>query len=386
MKTPIRVLGLVPYPLGRTPSQRYRIEQWQPYLEREGISLDLSPFATEGLMRVLYRRGHLSSKAWGLAGAFTRRFLHLAHLGRYDAVLVHRAACLAGPALLERAIALSRKPVIFDFDDAIYLLHTTSANEPFGWLKFPGKTASICRASAHVVVGNSTLAEYARRYNRQVTIIPSSVDTEHYCPRPKQPSSGLVVVGWMGSSTSQTHLEAFAPVLRDLCARRRIVLRVVSDREPELPGVRLEWRRWSAETEVSELAGFDIGIMPMPDDQWARGKCSMKALLYMSMGVPAICSPVGANREVIDHGGNGLLATTSQEWVASLDRLLANPTERERLGLAGRETVEQRFSMAHCAASFARVVEQAVESQRPAAGYDLSDPKAMSEERSMSRN
>lgn len=386
MKTPIRVFGLVPYPLGQTPSQRYRIEQWQPYLEQEGISLDLSPFATEGLMRVLYRRGHLASKAWGLAVAFTRRSLQLTQLGRYDAVLIHRAACLAGPALLERAIALSRTPVIFDFDDAIYLLHTTSANEPFGWLKFPGKTASICRASTHVVVGNSTLAEYARRYNRQVTIIPSSVDTQHYRPRIKQATNGRVVVGWMGSSTSQTHLEGFAPVMRDLFARPDVELRIISDREPLLPGVPFVWRPWSAESEVEQLAQFDVGIMPMPDDQWTRGKCSMKALLYMSMGVPTICSPVGTNREVIDHGRNGLLAATSGEWVASLERLLADPIERGRLGLAGRETVEQRFSMEHCAANFARVVEQAVESQRPAAGYDLSDPKVMSEERYISRN
>lgn len=386
MKTAIRVLALVPYPLGQTPSQRYRIEQWQPYLEREGISLDMLPFATAGLMRVLYRKGHLASKAWGLGAAFTRRFFRLGQLGRYDAVLIHRAACLAGPAVLERAIALLRKPVIFDFDDAIYLLHTTSANESFGWLKFPGKTASICRASAHIVVGNSYLADYARRYNPRVTIIPSSVDTEHYRPSRKQTSNDRVVVGWMGSSTSQTHLEGFAPEMRVLFASPGVELRVVSDREPRLPGVPFVWRRWSAESEIEELGQFDIGIMPMPDDQWARGKCSMKALLYMSMGVPVICSPVGTNREVIDHGRNGLLAATSEEWVASLDRLLADPTERERLGLAGRETVEQRFSMEHCAASFARVIEQAVESQRPAEDYDLSDPEAMSEESSMSRN
>ncbi|MEK6303083.1 MAG: glycosyltransferase family 4 protein [Acidobacteriota bacterium] len=386
MKTPIKVLALVPYPLGQTPSQRYRIEQWQPYLEREGISLDLSPFATEGLMRVLYRPGHLASKAWALAAASTRRSLQLTQLGRYDAVLIHRAACLAGPAVLERAIALSGKPVIFDFDDAIYLLHTTSANEPFGWLKFAGKTASICRASTHVVVGNSYLADYARQYNPHVTIIPSSVDTERYCPRGKQPSKKLVVVGWMGSSTSQTHLEGFAPVMRELFTRPGVELRVISDREPVLPGVPFVWRPWSPASEVEELAQFDIGIMPMPDDLWTRGKCAMKALLYMSMGVPVICSPVGTNREVIVHGGNGLLAATPEEWVASLDTLVANPAERERLGAAGRQTVEERYSKEHCAASFARVVEQTIERKRPVAGYDLSDPKAVSEERSMSRN
>ena len=386
MKTPIKVLALVPYPVGQTPSQRYRIEQWQPYLEREGISLELSPFATEGLMRVLYRRGHLASKALGLAAACTRRSLQLTQLGRYDAVLIHRAACLAGPAMLERAISLSGKPVIFDFDDAIYMLHTTSANETFGWLKFAGKTASICRSSTHVVVGNSYLAEYARQYCPQVTIIPSSVDTERYCPRGKQASKTRVVVGWMGSSTSQTHLEGFAPVMSELSMRPGVELRIISDREPVLPGVPFVWRPWSAESEVEELAQFDIGIMPMPDNLWTRGKCAMKALLYMSMGVPVICSAVGTNREVIIHGSNGLLAATSEEWVASLDTLVVDPAERERLGAAGRQTVEERYSKEHCAASFARVVEQTLESERPEAGYGLSDPTVVSEEHSMSRN
>jgi glycosyltransferase involved in cell wall biosynthesis len=349
--------------------------------------LDLSPFASEELMRVLYRRGHLASKVWALGAAFTRRSIQLTQLGRYDAVLIHRAACLAGPAVLERAIALSGKPIIFDFDDAIYLLDTAPANRPFGWLKFPGKTATICRSSAHVVVGNSYLADYARQYNSQVTVVPSSIDTERYSPRRKQTPEGRIIVGWMGSSTSQTHLEAFAPVWRKLFARSDVELRVVSDREPELPGIPFEWRPWSAEREVGELAQFDIGIMPMPDDQWARGKCAMKALLYMSMGIPVICSAVGTNREVIEHDRNGLHAAVPEEWIAHLNTLVSKPSERERLGLAGRQTVEQNYSMEHCAASFAGVIAQAIDSQRPAqASYDLPDPKVMGEERSMSGN
>lgn len=369
---------MVPYPPGVTPSQRFRIEQWRPYLEQQGITLDLHPFADANLMALLHRPGKLAAKAIALGAAFLRRSIELTTLHRYDAVLIHRAACIAGPAVLERAIALTGKPVIFDFDDAIYLLHTTAANRFFGWLKFPGKTAGICRKSAHVVVGNSYLADYARQHNPRVTIIPSSVDTDRYRPSNKLGRRGPIVVGWMGSSTSQTHLEAFAPVLRDLCARD-VVLRVVSDREPELPGVRFEWRRWSAETEVAELADFDIGIMPMPDDKWARGKCAMKALLYMAVGVPVVCSAVGTNREVIRHGENGLLAASPEEWLNQLDSIIGDPAERERLGSAGRQTVEEGYSMSRCAAKFAAVVEEAVEGRRIAEGYKLSKTQAISE-------
>jgi glycosyltransferase involved in cell wall biosynthesis len=330
-------------------------------------------------MSLLHKHGKLAAKAGSVIGAFLRRSLDITAVSGYDAVFIHRAACLAGPAILERVIGSMHKPVIFDFDDAIYFLHTTAANRFFGWLKFPGKTAAICRLSAQVVVGNSYLADYARQYNRRVTIVPSSVDTDSYRPSKKAAAKGPVVIGWMGSSTSQTHLEAFAPVIRDFCARRDIVLRVVSDREPELPGVAFEWRRWSAETEVVELAGFDIGIMPMPDDQWARGKSAMKALLYMAMGVPVICSAVGTNREVISHGENGMLASSPKEWLEHLGLLAGCEAERERLGAAGRRTVEQEYSMTHCASRFASVVEEAVADRRSVEGYELPETQIMRE-------
>src|SRR5262249_34791093 len=163
-------------------------------------------------------------------------------------------------------------------------------NRRFGWLKFPGKTAVLCRLSAHVVTGNEWLAEYARQFNQRVTVVPSSVDTECFQPMPKESQRDRVIVGWTGSSTSQTYLEAFAPMLRALTARYPVELRVHSDREPELPGVPYHWRRWSAETEAAEIAAFDIGLMPMPNEDWARGKCAMKALLYQACGVPAVCS------------------------------------------------------------------------------------------------
>jgi len=366
MKSEIKVLALVPYALNTTPSQRYRIEQWEPLLKQEGIALNMVPFADERLMALLRKPGHLAAKSAAMISAFARRSALVAATASYDAVFIHRAACLAGPAALERVIKLYRRPVIFDFDDAIYFLHTAAANRLFGWLKFPGKTASICRQSAHIIVGNSYLADYARQHNPRVTVIPSSVDTEHYCAAGNKASNPRVVIGWMGSSTSQTHLEMFAPALRELTARQDIEFRVVSDREPDLPGVKLAWRRWSADSEIDELARFDIGIMPMPDDRWSRGKCAMKALLYMSMGMPVVCSAVGTNRELIRHGENGFLAATADEWLSSLNALIVDRSLRDRLGAAGRRTVEQNYSMNHCAKDCARVIRETVENRSSA--------------------
>jgi glycosyltransferase involved in cell wall biosynthesis len=340
------------------------LEQWLPHCQAQGIRMDLVPFADRTLQRLLYQPGQWLGKAASLAAAFGRRVADLASVRNYDAIVVHRAACLAGPPVMERALNWSRRPIIFDFDDAIYLLNTSPANRRFGWLKFPGKTASLCRLSQHVVAGNAVLAAYARQYNPRVTIIPSSVDTDHFRPLPPSAARRRVVIGWTGSSTSQDYLEAFAPALRPFLSRPEVEFRVHSDRPPQLPGIPFVWRPWSARTEPEELACFDVGIMPLPDSPWARGKCAMKALLYMAMGIPAVCAPVGANCEVIHHGENGLLAATDADWLSSLEALVADRRLRQRLGAAGRQTVEERYSMRGCAAAFARVIRETLSCPR----------------------
>lgn len=239
----VKLLALVPYPPNHTPSQRFRIEQWAPELAARGIEVTLRPFASPSLMEVLHRPGQAFAKAWQGLAAATRRLRGLGEVRRHDAVLIHRAAFLFGPALLERLVVALGRPVIFDFDDAVYLLHTTDANRAFGWLKFPGKTAALCRLSRHVVVANDELAAYAARYNPRVTVVPSSVDTERFRPAPEAPGERLRV-GWTGSSTSLTHLEAFAPVLRELVERHPIELHVHADRQPQLDGIPFRWHPW----------------------------------------------------------------------------------------------------------------------------------------------
>jgi glycosyltransferase involved in cell wall biosynthesis len=353
---PYRVAALVPYPPDVAASQRFRIEQWRAPLRAEGIEIHLLPFANPRLMRLLYKPGAFMAKAVALAATFARRAVEAATLGAYDVLLVHRAAALFGPAVLERAVAAWR-PIIFDFDDAIFLSHTTEANGRYRWFKCPGKTATICRRSAYVVVGNAYLASYARQHNARVAIIPSSVDVDHYRPAAR-PHPGRLVVGWMGSSTSQIHLELFAPGLRALARIPNLEVRVVSDRRPVLPGVQFTWRAWSRETELDELRAFDIGIMPMPVDPWSEGKCAMKALLYMAVGVPVVASAVGMNRELIRHGENGLLAESPADFDAAVETLARDRGLRQRLGQAGRVTVESGYSMRRCALLFGEVIRQ----------------------------
>ena len=359
-KSPIKIGALVLYPLNIAPGQRFRIEQWEPDLQAQGITVEMLPFADEELMQVLHQPGKQVVKAIALARALLRRVQLFAKVQRYDAIYLFRAASIVGPAWLELALSLLHRPIIFDFDDAIFHLHTTEANRKFGWLKFPGKTATICRLSSHVVVGNAWLADYARQFNAQVTIIPSTVEIERFQPTARYEHKDRVVVGWTGSSTSQTYLEAFVPMLRELIDRYPVELRIHSDRPPDLPGVPYVWRKWTAKTEAEEIGQFDIGLMPMPEVEWAKGKCAMKALLYMALGVPAVCSAIGANCEVIQHDENGLLARTDDEWLTQTGRLVQDAGLRQRLGMAGRRTVEARYSKQYAAQLFAEVIRTTI--------------------------
>lgn len=356
----ISVCGFVPYPLDTTPSQRFRIEQWKPFLAADGINVDLFPFADPAMMERLHQPKHIAGKAAAMSSALLRTARRALKTRRYDAVFVHRAMTIAGPAVLERVVRWLGVPMIFDFDDAIYMLHTSQANRRFGWLKFPGKTAAICRLSSDIVVGNEFLADYARQFNPCVTVVPTSIDTDLYRPQPSTSSSGKVVIGWTGSSTSQTYLEWFAPVLRQLKETCDFELRVVSNREPHLPDLEYVWRAWSPETEIAEIGQFDIGIMPMPDDKWSLGKCALKALQCMALGQATVASDIGANREVIQHNVNGMLAGSDEDWLAQLKCLVEDPALRARLGAAGKETVDLHFSAQRCAARFAAVVHATI--------------------------
>jgi glycosyltransferase involved in cell wall biosynthesis len=210
-----------------------------------------------------------------------------------------------------------------------------------------------------VVAGNDHLAGYARRYNGNVAVVPSSIDLGRYTPVRKSPRADRLVIGWTGSATSQAHLESFAPVLGRIFERHRVEIHVVSAHPPRLDGIPVRWKRWIAEREVEDLAEFDVGIMPLPDDEWTRGKSAFKALQCMGMGMPVICSPVGTTVDLIRDGENGFLASTPDEWVETVGRLVADPSLRERVGLEGRRTVEHRFSMLGSATLLGEVLRAA---------------------------
>jgi len=346
----------VPYPSGRVPGQRYRIEQWAPRLRSEGIELTFSPFLSARGMDVLYRRGHAPTKARETARGYLRRLGELGRLGGYDVAYVYREAALLGPAWIEKRLA-RRLPVVFDFDDAIYLPAHAEANAAARFLKRPGKAAEVCRLARHVTVGNETLAEFARRHAAAVTVIPSTIDTDAYVVRARPPNP-RPVVGWTGSGTTVPYLRPLAGALARLRERVDFEMRVIGG-DVEIPGVEVRCQPWRAESEVDDLRALDVGLMPLPDDEWTRGKGGMKALQYMALAIPPVLSPVGANATIVDDGVSGFHARGDQEWVDRIERLLKDGALRARMGSAARRTVEESYSARVHAPRMARVLREA---------------------------
>lgn len=338
----LRVLALVPYPPGRVPGQRYRMEQWAGPLREQGIDVTFSPFLSPRGMDVLYRAGHGFHKGWATALGYVRRVGELLESRPYDVAYVYREAALLGPAWLER-LHVRRRPLIFDFDDAIYLRTASEVNAWAARLKFPAKVAATCHRATRVIVGNDTLAEFARAHARDVSVIPSTVDIDVYTLAGPAPARPRPIVGWTGSQTTLTHLRTLGPALARLRREVDYELRVIGG-TVSLDGVETTCLPWRAETEVEDLRPFDVGIMPLPDDEWSRGKCGMKAIQYMALGIPPVVSPVGFNRRLVINDVNGLHAGSGDEWVDALGRLLRDVSLRRRLGAAARQTVETTYS------------------------------------------
>jgi glycosyltransferase involved in cell wall biosynthesis len=338
----LNVLFVAPYPY-RSADTRYRIAQYLDYLADQGIEGTLQPFMSEAFFATYHHRSKLALNLLYMAASSSRRLLDLLRAGQYDLVFVHKDAFPFGPPLMERLLKRRTGHLVYDMDDAFWT-HPPQFGQIGRWLKDPNRTAKILAMSDHVLAGNAFLADYARRFTSQVSIVPTAIDLARYTVRPA-PASNSLTIGWVGRWSSAPYLTMLKPVFRELVGRYRH-LRIVLVGAPDLQMAvdRITHRPWRLETEIEDLQAFDIGIMPLADDEYSRGKCGFKMLQYMGVGVPAVVSPVGVNAEIVQDGVNGCTATSQEEWLAKLSALIEDEALRHRIGLAGRQTVAQDFS------------------------------------------
>lgn len=342
-----RLLIASVHPSGLVPNQRFRIEQYVDYLEENGVDVVWSPVLNRDEYQLLYSPGRFARKAGIVGRGALKRVLNLAGSRRYDVVYVPREAIQLGTAVFERAVPRLGPRLVFDFDDAIWLPNASEANRALAFLKRPEKTEKIVAAASLVFAGNDYLADYARQFSSDVVVIPTTIDTDRYQPRVPE-ARDAVCIGWSGSLTTMIHFALAVPVLRRLKERfgDRVYFKLIGDPGYRSEELGLQGQRWNESTEVEDLAEIDIGIMPLPDDAWSKGKCGLKGLQYMALGIATVMSPVGVNSEIVDDGVNGLLAASEDEWVEKISRLVESPELRARLGTAGRETVVRDYSVA----------------------------------------
>lgn len=341
-----KVAFLCPYGYDSAPGQRFRVELFydyiSPYLEFKTFY-----FLDNRTTAILYKKGRWLRKFFGVVKGFSNRLRILFTLKSFDYVFIFRESTPLGPPIVEFILAkILGKKIIYDFDDAIWMKNTSNENWVAAKLKWHSKVSSICRWSYKVSCGNQFLSDFAKRYNKSVFTVPTIVDTErrHIMNKSKD-SKNRITIGWTGSHSTLPLLEPIIPILKELEKKFDFDFLVIANKNPNFKLENFRFLKWQQLSEIEDLAQIDIGIMPLPDNEWCKGKCGFKAIQYMAMGSPALASPIGVNTKIVDHSINGFLCETPEDWIKYLTLLLENPTLISQMGLKARNKIVKEYSL-----------------------------------------
>jgi glycosyltransferase involved in cell wall biosynthesis len=343
----MKILFLCPYPHSKAPSQRFRYEQYLLLLNNSNIEYEIHSFLSNSAWNILYQPGKFHLKAIHIFIGFLKRFFLLFSVFKFNYVFIHREAAPIGPPVFEWIIAkLLRKKIVYDFDDAIWLHNSSESNKSFSFLKFYSNTKYICKWAYKVSCGNQYLCDFAKQYNQNVVYNPTTIDTQNYHNVSKEYNfENLFTIGWTGSHSTNQYLQFLVPILHELEKKYSFRFLVISDINPQLPIKSFEFCKWQKETEVQDLLKLDIGLMPLHNDLWAMGKCGFKALQYMSLGIPAIVSPVGVNTKIVEHNLNGFVCNTEQEWKQTLSQILEDKHVLKNISLQSQLKIQEFYSV-----------------------------------------
>ena len=340
-------------------SSRLRSLQYLPYLEAQGVDVTVSNLFDEQYLARLYSTGGRS--VWQTLMCYLFRFRALLTCGRYDLIWIEKELYPYLPAFFERLLRVLGKAYVVDYDDAIFHHYDLSKNALIRRL-LSRKIDVVMRNAQCVIAGNRYLALRAENANaRCVRQVPTVVDHLRYPLR--APSVGQqAVIGWVGSPSTQRYVVAMGKALAAVCKAHNAKLVLVgatADVVGQLPDMPVEVVSWSEATEAELIRTMDIGIMPLQDGPWEKGKCGYKLIQYVACGVPVVASPVGVNVDIVTNSGCGLLADTTADWQSALARLLESPEQRLQMGNAGRAAVEQTYSLQVQAPILAQIFHQA---------------------------
>jgi len=354
----MKVLFITPYPK-EGPSSRYRVEQFIPYLEAKGCSCRVQSFMSSKCYKIVYKKGHLLGKLSCLFFGIIKRIIDFSLALRSDVIFIHLEAYPFGPPIFEYALSILGKKIIYDLDDAIYLKRSGKLIE---LLKCSWKIKEIIKLSRSVITCNDFLANYALKFNRNVSVVHTSVDTQIFTPTQRELNRQLTI-GWIGSHSTLIYLQRLKNVLAALSKKYDFTLKVIGAQDSviSMPGVKNVNINWTLDGEVRELQSFDIGLYPLPNEQWVLGKTGFKTIQYMSVGIPAVVSDVGANKSIIVNGVNGFCVDTDDQWVDVIGKLIEDPNLRKSVGMAGRKAVEEKYSLRVSAPRIYEIIQKTYE-------------------------
>ena len=316
-------------------------------MHQHGIVIKAQPFFNEKAWSRLYKPGYFISKSLDVGKGFIKRLwavIFLVH--KYDFVLVHREASPIGPPIFEWIVTkIWRKKLVFDFDDAIWMPAISEQNKIANSIKCFWKTKWICKWAYKVAAGNNYLANYASQFNANVTILPTSVDTQNRYRTLVNQSILKPAIGWTGSHSTMKYLDLIIPVLKQLEKEKEFDFYVISNKEPKFELQSLKFIKWTEEKEIEDLSKINIGLMPLESDRWSEGKCGFKIIQYLALGIPALATPVGVNKNIIDDHINGFLCHDQDSWYNSISLLLEQEHLRNQMAKKGREKIVRKFSI-----------------------------------------
>lgn len=341
-------------------SSRYRTYQYLPLLERAGFDTQAMPLFNEAYLEQRYQTGKGSLVE--ILKAFFGRLVGLCKIKRFDIVVIEYELLPYSPAFLERLLRWSGVPYLVDYDDALFHRYDSHPNGLVRML-LGNKIATVMRNAELVIAGNRYLADYAENSGAKRTeMLPTVVELDRYPMKNLVGAdSGVFTVGWIGSPSTSKYLTLIASALTEHCIEANGRVRLIGSGNVSLPDVPIEILPWREEAEVELLQACDVGIMPLPDEPWTRGKCGFKLIQYMTCGLPVIASPVGVNKEIVEHGVNGFLAETHDEWVLALETLHNDLVLRKTMGAAGRRKVEEKYCLQVTAPRYVEILRSVIE-------------------------
>ncbi len=340
------VLFIAAHRHNRSPSQRYRFEQYFTFLNSKGYNCELSYIIDENDDSVFYSKKNIVKKLLIVFKSVVKRLRDVKNANNYDIIFVQREAFMLGSTFFEKRFSRSKAKLVFDFDDSIWLMDTSNANKKWEWMKSTKKTEKIISYSNLVFAGNKYLYDYAKQFNKNVKVIPTTIDTDIYNRKQPYTNNERICIGWSGSLTTIKHFNEATSFLKKIKQKygSKVYFKVMGDDTYENKELEIKGVAWSSATEADIISSFDIGIMPLPNDQWVKGKCGLKGLSYMALGVPTIMSNIGVNPEIIKDGVNGFLANTDEEWIDKICLLIESFDLRKKLGENAINTVIESYS------------------------------------------